>query len=146
MFSNWGVATMEAWMNTLGLGQYCPGMRSWSSSGHHLSKATPHHLERDLGVRHPLHRKKLQLAIAARLSGEQLNTPLHRLDHTWVLRWLDDVGLPQYKDAFSEARVDGRVLNCLTFDDLSFLRLTNLLHVTSLKRGIQVCCPDIIQI
>ncbi|KAK4300899.1 hypothetical protein Pmani_026926 [Petrolisthes manimaculis] len=138
MFSNWGKETMEAWLNTLGLGQYCSGMRSWSSSGRHLSKATPHQLERDLGVRHPIHRKKLQLAIASRLSGEQLNTPLHRLDHTWVLRWLDDVGLPQYKDAFSEARVDGRVLNCLTFDDLSFLRLTNLLHVTSLKRGIQV--------
>lgn len=55
-----------------------------------------------------------------------------------MLRWLDDVGLPQYKDAFSEARIDGRVLNCLTYDDLSFLRLSNLLHVTSLKRGIQV--------
>lgn len=36
------------------------------------------------------------------------------LDHNWVTRWLDDVGLPQYKDAFSEARVDGRVLNFLT--------------------------------
>ncbi|XP_042206543.1 liprin-beta-2-like isoform X10 [Homarus americanus] len=137
-FVGWNIETMEAWLGALGLNQYCSAVRAWSSSGHHLSRATPQQLERELGIRHPLHRKKLQLAVAARLSGDQLNTPLARLDHSWVLRWLDDVGLPQYKDAFSEARIDGRVLNCLTYDDLSFLRLSNLLHVTSLKRGIQV--------
>nr|XP_045623247.1 nascent polypeptide-associated complex subunit alpha, muscle-specific form-like isoform X8 [Procambarus clarkii] len=137
-FTGWSIETIEAWFGALGLSQYCSGVRAWSSSGHHLSRATQQQLERELGIRHPLHRKKLQLAIAARLSGDQINTPLARLDHSWVLRWLDDVGLPQYKDSFSEARIDGRVLNCLTYDDLSFLRLSNLLHVTSLKRGIQV--------
>ena len=137
-FDKWSIVTVESWLGALGLSQYGSALRSWTHSGHHLSKATPQNLERELGIRHPLHRKKLQLAISARLSGKQSNTPLHRLDHSWVLRWLDDVGLPQYKDAFSEARIDGRVLNCLTYDDLSFLRLSNLLHVTSLKRGIQV--------
>ncbi|XP_069979236.1 uncharacterized protein [Penaeus vannamei] len=137
-FTSWSTETMEAWLGGLGLSQYCAAVRCWTENGHHLSQVTPQQLERELGLRHPLHRKKLQLAIAARLSGNQLNTPLARLDHAWVLRWLDDVGLPQYKDAFSEARIDGRVLNCLTYDDLAFLRFTNLLHVTSLKRGIQV--------
>ncbi|XP_042890729.1 liprin-beta-1-like isoform X5 [Penaeus japonicus] len=137
-FTSWRPETIEAWLGGLGLSQYCASVRCWTENGHHLSQATPQQLERELGLRHPLHRKKLQLAIAARLSGNQLNTPLARLDHAWVLRWLDDVGLPQYKDAFSEARIDGRVLNCLTYDDLAFLRFTNLLHVTSLKRGIQV--------
>lgn len=137
-FTCWSSETMEAWIGGLGLSQYCAAVRCWTENGHHLSQVTPQQLERELGLRHPLHRKKLQLAIAARLSGNQLNTPLARLDHAWVLRWLDDVGLPQYKDAFSEARIDGRVLNCLTYDDLAFLRFTNLLHVTSLKRGIQV--------
>jgi len=28
--------------------------------------------------------------------------------------WLDDIGLPQYKDQFAEARVDGRMLHYLT--------------------------------
>ena len=28
--------------------------------------------------------------------------------------WLDDIGLPQYKDQFHEARVDGRMLQYLT--------------------------------
>ena len=29
--------------------------------------------------------------------------------------WLEDIGLPQYKDSFSEGSVDGRMLNYLTF-------------------------------
>ena len=29
--------------------------------------------------------------------------------------WLDDIGLPQYKDSFSDGSVDGRMLNYLTF-------------------------------
>lgn len=28
--------------------------------------------------------------------------------------WLDDIGLPQYKDQFHESRVDGRMLQYLT--------------------------------
>ncbi|CAL4121838.1 unnamed protein product, partial [Meganyctiphanes norvegica] len=137
-FNTWNIDTVDSWLSSLGLNHYIAAVRSWTESGHHLSKATSHQLERELGFRHPLHKKKIQLAISARLSGEDLNTPLARLDHTWVLRWLDDIGLPQYKDAFSDARIDGRVLNCLTYDDLAFLRFSNLLHVTSLKRGIQV--------
>ena len=55
--------------------------------------------------------------------------PAAALDHQWVTRWLDDVGLPQYKDAFLEARIDGRMLNFLTIDDLFQLKVTNqLLH------------------
>jgi len=59
-------------------------------------------------------------------------------DCSWVMRWLDDVGLPQYKDSFIEARVDGRLLNLLTVDDLSYLKVSNLLHHYSIRRGIQV--------
>ena len=47
---------------------------------------------------------------------------------------LDDVGLPQYKEAFLDAKVDGRVLNVLTVEDLiSELSVTNLLHHYSIK-------------
>lgn len=28
-----------------------------------------------------------------------------RIDYQWVVRWLDDIGLPQYKDKFLEARL-----------------------------------------
>ena len=64
--------------------------------------------------------------------------PAGELDCGWVLRWLDDVGLPQYKETFLEARVDGRLLNLLTIDDLSYLKVTNLLHHFSIRRGIEV--------
>jgi hypothetical protein len=52
--------------------------------------------------------------------------------------WLDDVGLPQYKDAFAEARVDGRMLHYLTGEDLLALHVTSVLHHLSIKSAIQV--------
>ena len=62
-----------------------------------------------------------------------------KLDHQWTVRWLDDIGLPQYKDTFLESRVDGRMLHLLTVDDLcSHLKVTNLLHLICIRRGIQV--------
>jgi hypothetical protein len=32
--------------------------------------------------------------------------------------WLDDIGLPQYKDYFYDARIDGRMLHFLTIVSL----------------------------
>ena len=101
-------------------------------------------------MRNSLHRKKILIALQARKKKEEYESQnkvdrshmtlnLERLDHQWVVRWLDDVGLPQYKDRFLEARVDGRVLNLLTVDDvLVGLRISNQLHHLSIKRGIQV--------
>lgn len=61
-----------------------------------------------------------------------------KLDYHWVIRWLDDVGLPQYKEQFMEARIDGRVLGHLTAEDLVSLKVTSVLHHASIKRGIQL--------
>lgn len=54
------------------------------------------------------------------------------------MRWLDDVGLPQHKDTFSNARIDGRMLHRLTMEDLVTLHINSSLHAASLRRGIQV--------
>lgn len=43
-----------------------------------------------------------------------LPASINNLDYHWVARWLDDIGLPQYKDSFAESRVDGRVLHYIT--------------------------------
>ena len=64
-------------------------------------------LETKLNVKHPLHKKKFFLALVARQDTNRPD-PEGALDYHWVLRWLDDVGLPQYKESFLEARVDGR--------------------------------------
>uniref|UniRef100_A0A3B4BKM6 SAM domain-containing protein n=1 Tax=Periophthalmus magnuspinnatus TaxID=409849 RepID=A0A3B4BKM6_9GOBI len=61
-----------------------------------------------------------------------------RLDHHWVTRWLDDIGLPQYKSNFDEARVDGRMLHYMTVEDLLSLKVGSVLHHLSIKRAIQV--------
>lgn len=55
-----------------------------------------------------------------------------------ILRWLDDIGLPQYKDTFLSAKIDGRMLHKLTMDDLVNLHITSCLHIASLRRGIQL--------
>jgi hypothetical protein len=60
------------------------------------------------------------------------------MDNSSVLRWLDDIGLPQHKEAFHNAKVDGRVLHRLTTEDLLLLNVTAQLHAASLRRGIQV--------
>ena len=38
-------------------------------------------------------------------------SPFLHIEH---LGWLDDIGLPQYKDVFSDARVDARMLHYMT--------------------------------
>ena len=45
-------------------------------------------------------RKKLLLALQAMNIGGGnaiVDEPSGRLDYNWVMRWLDDLGLPQYK-------------------------------------------------
>lgn len=46
--------------------------------------------------------------------------------------------MPQHKDSFSAAKIDGRMLHRLTIDDLVSLHVTSSLHAASLRRGIQV--------
>ncbi|XP_061422546.1 liprin-beta-1-like isoform X2 [Lethenteron reissneri] len=135
-FASWGVEQVCGWLSELGLGA-CVGLaRQWVVRGDTLLRATTEDLERELGLKNPLHRKKLTLALQALGSGEAVGTD--DLHHTWVTRWLDDVGLPQYKEQFHEARVDGRMLHYITTEDLLLLKVTNLLHHLSIKRAVQV--------
>lgn len=79
-------------------------------------------------MRNPLHRKKLQLCLTGLCTRQ---TEAYSLDTYWVqsknsefikqksdvcfsVEWLDDIGLPQYKEYFAESKVDGRILNSLT--------------------------------
>ncbi|XP_075693902.1 liprin-beta-2 isoform X4 [Rhinoderma darwinii] len=135
-FAQWSNEQVCNWLEDFGLGQYVIFARQWVSSGHTLLTATPQSLEKELGIKNPLHRKKLQLAISAISSKKDEKSG--QLDHMWVTRWLDDIGLPQYKDQFLEARVDGRMLQYLTVNDLLFLKVTSQLHHLSIKCAIHV--------
>ncbi|KAA8590262.1 hypothetical protein FQN60_014196 [Etheostoma spectabile] len=135
-FARWSKDQVCDWLQGQGLGLYVNMARVWISSGQTLLQASQQDLERELGVKHPLHRKKLQLALQA-LGSEEDNSK-GKLDYNWVTRWLDDIGLPQYKTQFDEGRVDGRMLHYMTVDDLLSLKVGSVLHHLSIKRAIQV--------
>ncbi|XP_027857616.1 liprin-beta-1b isoform X2 [Xiphophorus couchianus] len=135
-FARWSKDQVCDWLQEQGLGLYVNMARVWIHSGQTLLQASQQDLERELGIKQQLHRKKLQLALQALGSEEEDNKG--KLDYNWVTRWLDDIGLPQYKTQFDEARVDGRMLHYMTVDDLLSLKVGSVLHHLSIKRAIQV--------
>ncbi|XP_074037659.1 liprin-beta 1 isoform X4 [Leptinotarsa decemlineata] len=140
-FSDWDTENICDWLQDLGLDSYIQEARRWVQNGQQLQEAPISEIEKELNIKNPLHRKKLQLALIdtqANGSSDLYLTQAGKLDTAWVLRWLDDTGLPQHKENFLINRVDGRVLHRLTIDDLALLHVTSMLHVASIKRGIQV--------
>ncbi|XP_039891997.1 liprin-beta-2b isoform X4 [Simochromis diagramma] len=135
-FSKWNTEQVCDWIEDIGLGQYSILARQWVTSGQTLLSATPQDLEKEMAMKNPLHRKKLQLSIKV-ISSKQPEKSAE-LDYLWVTRWLDDIGLPQYKDQFNEGRVDGQMLQYLTVNDLLFLKVTSQLHHLSIKCAIHV--------
>lgn len=135
-FAKWTKEQVCNWLQDQGLGCYINNGRHWILSGQTLLQASQQDLEKELGIKHPLHRKKLQLALQALGSEEENNHG--KLDYHWVTRWLDDIGLPQYKTQFDEGKVDGRMLHYMTVDDLLSLKVISVLHHLSIKRAIQV--------
>ncbi|XP_043981514.1 liprin-beta-2b isoform X2 [Gambusia affinis] len=135
-FSKWSTEQVCDWLEDIGLGQYGLLAHQWVTSGHTLLAATPHDLEKELAMKNPLHRKKLQLSLKSICSKQPEKSA--ELDYVWVTRWLDDIGLPQYKDQFNDGRVDGQMLQYLTVNDLLFLKVTSQLHHLSIKCAIHV--------
>lgn len=135
-FAKWTKEQVCNWLREQGLGSYVNGCKQWIVSGQTLLHASQQDLEKELGIKHPLHRKKLQLALQS--LGSEDDSNYGKLDYKWVTRWLDDIGLPQYKTQFDEAKLDGRMLHYMTVDDLLSLKVVSVLHHLSIKRAIQV--------
>ncbi|XP_064021860.1 liprin-beta-1 isoform X5 [Pogoniulus pusillus] len=135
-FAKWTKEQVCNWLQDQGLGSYINNGKHWILSGQTLLQASQQDLEKELGIKHPLHRKKLQLALQALGSEEENNHG--KLDYHWVTRWLDDIGLPQYKTQFDEGKVDGRMLHYMSMDDLMSLKVVSVLHHLSIKRAIQI--------
>lgn len=138
-FSQWDSTLISDWFTLIGLGMYVNECRRWCKHGEQLMKATSLEVEKELGIRNVLHRKKLRLAVASMNNeDDDLLKNAGKLDYLWVARWLDDIGLPQYKDAFIDARIDGRMLHYLTVEDLLILKVTSQLHFASIRSGIRI--------
>uniref|UniRef100_A0A182W862 SAM domain-containing protein n=1 Tax=Anopheles minimus TaxID=112268 RepID=A0A182W862_9DIPT len=144
-FQEWDLDAVCLWFDHLGLSIYEEELRRWLKPsllpGSELMKASPVDFEKELPLRNPLHRKKIVLAIAdfsGTANDDELIKCAGKLDTSWVQRWLDDIGMPQYKDTFIAARMDGRMLHKLTMDDLVHLQMSSCLHVASIRRAIQL--------
>lgn len=139
-FREWNAMMICGWFEELGLDYVNEYASKWLQSGEDLLKAAPQDIDKELNLKTHLHRKKILLALSdiADQDADEMLKNAGKLDTTWVLRWLDDIGLPQHKDEFFAARIDGRVLHRLTMDDLVTMHITACLHVASLRRGIQL--------
>ena len=82
-----------------------------------------------------LHCKKVRLAVEDAIN--EVASPLSEMDHEWVGEWLKDIGLPQYQRKFLDARIDCRMLDVITMENLSLLDIDAPFHIVSFKRAIQ---------
>jgi SAM domain (Sterile alpha motif) len=139
-FKDWDIDMLIDWFDDLGLDYVIENAKKWLKNGGELLECAPQDIDKELNLKSTLHRKKILLAMAdvADQENDEMLRNAGKLDTTWVLRWLDDIGLPQHKEEFMAARIDGRVLHRLTIDDLVQMHISSTLHFASLRRGIQL--------
>ncbi|XP_011500891.1 PREDICTED: liprin-beta [Ceratosolen solmsi marchali] len=136
-FVNLSILEVGEWLLQLGLESYTNELKRWGATGHKLLNTSYNQLEKEIDIKNVLHKKKFLYAIESEKYNGAGFLGSDKMDNVSVLRWLDDIGLPQHKEAFHNAKVDGRVLHRLTTDDLVLLNVTAQLHAASLRRGIQ---------
>ncbi|CAH2062973.1 unnamed protein product, partial [Iphiclides podalirius] len=143
----WDCETTCGWLESLDLEVYVAAARAWLSaapvatSRGVIANASPATIEKELAIKHPMHKKKIVLAITDLMGGhgDPLLTAAGRLDSAWALRWLEDVGVCGARGAAADAALDGRLLHRLSHAELhAHLRVTHALHALSIRRGIQV--------
>ncbi|KAJ0179481.1 hypothetical protein K1T71_005193, partial [Dendrolimus kikuchii] len=141
----WDCETTCGWLESLGLETYVGAARAWLGAAGDargvMANATHHTIEKELAIKHPMHKKKIVLAITDLLGGhgDALLTAAGQCDTAWTLRWLEDVGVCGARAAAAEAALDGRMLHRLAHSELhNHLRVTHALHALSIRRGIQV--------
>ncbi|XP_073966707.1 liprin-beta 1 isoform X2 [Choristoneura fumiferana] len=141
----WDCETTCGWLESLGLETYVPAARAWLGATPDargvIAAASHNAIEKELALKHPMHRKKIVLALTDLLGGhgDPMLTASGALDTAWVLRWLEDVGVCGARAAASDAALDGRGLHRLTHAELhAQLRVSHALHALAVRRGIQV--------
>ncbi|EEB12311.1 Liprin-beta-2, putative [Pediculus humanus corporis] len=138
----WRAPAVLAWLEiALGMPQYGPRCAENIKSGKVLLELSDLELECGLGVTHPMHRKKLRLAIEEHRHPALVRYPcIAQLGHTWVSNeWLPDLGLGQYTENFATNMVDARMLDHLSKKELEkFLGVTRKFHQASIVHGIHL--------
>ncbi|VDD91778.1 unnamed protein product [Enterobius vermicularis] len=134
-FAEWNNEQICEWMAEIGFSVYVPQVEEFVKNGTHLLNMTDQEFEKDLGIKNSLHRKRLR-CILNTIACEKPDIS-ERMDVHQVLRWLDEIGLPQYRETFAENMIDGQMLSVLTAQDLVDMKIFSALHHASIRRGIQ---------
>ncbi|XP_045464854.1 kazrin isoform X2 [Harmonia axyridis] len=138
----WRAPTVLAWIEiALGMPQYGARCAENIKSGKVLLELSDLELECGLGVTHPMHRKKLRLAVEEHRHPSLVRYPcISQLGHTWVSsEWLPDLGLSQYGENFASNMVDARMLEHLSKKELEkYLGVNRKFHQASIVHGIHL--------
>ncbi|KAK9891343.1 hypothetical protein WA026_014583 [Henosepilachna vigintioctopunctata] len=145
----WRAPTVLAWLEVaLGMPQYgarcAENIKSGKIGPLHgqvLLELSDLELECGLGITHPMHRKKLRLAIEEHRHPTLVRYPaIAQLGHTWVAsEWLSDLGLSQYSENFASNMVDARMLEHLSKKELEkYLGVNRKFHQASVVHGIHL--------
>jgi len=108
-FATWTLDQVQDWFRDEGLEEFAEACSKCITKGDDLLKFSNADYERELGIVDNIVKKKLNLALKSQSSSA--SDYAGRLDNAWVIHWLDDLGLPQYKQSFYEHKIDGRVFS-----------------------------------
>uniref|UniRef100_T1GHV3 SAM domain-containing protein n=1 Tax=Megaselia scalaris TaxID=36166 RepID=T1GHV3_MEGSC len=132
----WRASQVLAWLDVaLGMPQYSSRCSENIKSGKVLLELNDVELETGIGLVHPMHKKKMRLAIEEQRRPDLIRYPsIGQLGHTWVVsEWLPDIGLPQYAENFLNSMVDARMLDTLSKKELEkYLGVTRKFHQASI--------------
>ncbi|VDL70714.1 unnamed protein product [Nippostrongylus brasiliensis] len=134
-FVDWKSEQLAEWMGEVGFAQYVPEVAKYVRSGRHFLNMNYHEYEVMLGIKNTLHRKRLGLLL--RKIQEEVDNPAYGWDIQKTQKWLEDIGLPQYKDVFTENMIDGLMFSALTAADLVEMRVLNAHHFLCICRSIE---------
>ncbi|CAP27692.1 Protein CBR-HLB-1 [Caenorhabditis briggsae] len=134
-FVDWRSEQLSDWIAEIGYPQYMNEVSRHVRSGRHFLNMSMHEYEGLLNIKNPVHRKRV--AILLRRIEDDIMEPANKWDVHQTLRWLEDIGLPQYKEIFAENVVDGPLLLALTASDAVEMKLVNAHHYATLARSIQ---------
>ncbi|VBB30579.1 unnamed protein product, partial [Acanthocheilonema viteae] len=134
-FADWSKEQICEWMSEIGFSVYVPEVERFIRSGRHLLNMKNQEYEKELMMRNPLHRKRLRCILTSISRG--IKDSADHMDLHQVLLWLDDIGIPQYRESMAENMIDGQMLTLLTAQDLIEMKITSALHHATIARGVQ---------
>lgn len=75
-FAQWSCDDVASWLHDMGLHLYVCEVQRWNVRGQQLLDAPATEIEKELGIKNPLHKKKLILALEAKGRPQDPMSPM----------------------------------------------------------------------